>query len=251
MRAWTKTGNPTDHIDPWGVSGAFTTVRLFPDHHIPFLEDYILRLLNSAEILQQPWIPEIELINQRIEEYIAESGITDGLIRICIFDESLAISDRPAKSNGTPVKGWLLEYRRPVPAAKSTEEKDLYGRLSELNVPNEDWIIVDPKDNDIRESATSNLIFAKGDSLVIPEKRILQGIVLQHILPRIQDDFEIMRATPLDQEISQFEEIILCGTGRGIAQLTDLPELGWSSKSDNAFSRIRKIYDNLIEQKHA
>jgi hypothetical protein len=118
---------------------------LFPDHHIPFLEDYILRLLNSAEILQQPWIPEIELINQRIEEYIAESGITDGLIRICIFDESLAISDRPAKSNGTPVKGWLLEYRRPVPTAKSTEEKDLYGRLSELNVPTKIGLLLIPK----------------------------------------------------------------------------------------------------------
>jgi len=251
MRAWTKTGEPTDHIDPWGLSGAFTTVRLFPEQHIPFLDDYLVRLINSAKILQQPWIPEIKLINQRLEEYITESGITDGLIRICIFDESLAISDRPAKSNGTQVEGWLLEYRRPVPAAKSTEEKELYGRLSELNVPNEDWIIIDPKDNDIRESATSNLIFVTNDNLVIPEKRILQGVVLRQILPRLQNDFPIKRATPLDQEISQFEEIILCGTGRGIAPLMGLSELGWTSKSHNTFSRIRKVYDNLIDQKNA
>jgi hypothetical protein len=135
---------------------------------------------------------------------------------------------------------------RPIPAAKSTEEKDLYGRLSELDITSEDWIIIDPKDNDIRESATANLIFVQGNNLIIPEKRILQGITLRHLISRLQDSFSIIRSSPLDQDISQFDEVLLCGTGRGVAPLTSLPELGWSSRSNDVFTEVRLIYEQLI-----
>jgi len=170
----------------------------------------------------------------------------EALIRICLFEESIGISDRPAESDGKEVEGWLMQYRRPIPAAKSTEEKDLYGRLSELDITSEDWIIIDPKDNDIRESATANLIFAQGNNLMIPEKRILQGITLRHLIPQLLDSFSITRSSPLDQDISQFDEVLLCGTGRGIAPLTALPELGWSSRSNDIFKEIRLIYEQLI-----
>ena len=68
---------------------------------------------------------------------------------------------RPAESDGNPVEGWLLHYRRPDPVIKSTKEKELYGSLSELEITKEDWVIIDPKENNIRETATSNLIFVK------------------------------------------------------------------------------------------
>jgi branched-subunit amino acid aminotransferase/4-amino-4-deoxychorismate lyase len=144
-----------------------------------------------------------------------------------------------------------MQYRRPIPAAKSTEEKDLYGRLSELDITSEDWIIIDPKDNDIRESATANLIFVQGNNLIIPEKRILQGITLRHLISRLQDSFSIIRSSPLDQDISQFDEILLCGTGRGVAPLTSLPELGWSSRSNDVFTEVRLIYEQLISDTNA
>ena len=81
---------------------------------------------------------------------------------------------------------------------------------------------------------------------MIPEKRILQGITLRHLIPRLIDSFSITRSSPLDQDISQFDEILLCGTGRGIAPLTALPELGWSSRSNDIFKKIRLIYEQLI-----
>ena len=129
------------------------------------------------------------------------------------FNDSLAISHRPAKSDGKPVEGWLLEYRRPVPAAKSTEEKSLYGRLSELNIETEDWIIIDPKDNDIRESATSNLIFVNENKLIIPEKRILQGIILRQLLPLLNNTFSIIREAQLIRIFLNFRKFFFVELG--------------------------------------
>ena len=83
---------------------------------------------------------------------------------ICLFENLIGMSSRPAESDGNPVEGWLLHYRRPDPVIKSTKEKELYGSLGELEITKEDWVIIDPKDNDIRETATSNLIFAKEEN---------------------------------------------------------------------------------------
>jgi branched-subunit amino acid aminotransferase/4-amino-4-deoxychorismate lyase len=144
------------------------------------------------------------------------------------------------------VEGWLLSYRRPDPTVKCTAEKDLYGTLHELELEKEDWIIHDPKDNELRETATSNLLFVRDGKLMIPENKILQGITLQKILPLLHEKFSISRGIPKDQEVSEFDEILLCGTGRGVAPLIGLPELGWSSSGDSIFSEIRSIYETLV-----
>ena len=180
MQAWTTAGQPETHPEPWGRPGAFTTFRVFAGHKTPFLDQYLDRLLDSAKRLQLPWLPPLDEIHNRTSAYLDElSNEFSGLVRICLFEDLLGLSDRPANSDGNPVEGWLIHHRRPEPLAKSTADKELYGALSELEVEKEDWVIIDPKDNDIRETATSNLIFCSGNELLIPEKFILQGVVLR------------------------------------------------------------------------
>ena len=251
MHAWTISGESTPHPEPWGQIGAFSTLRLFPNRLIPFRQAYLVRLLESATLLQLSWIPELALLEARLDQYLSKSTIEEGLIRICLFENSIGISDRPAKSYGKAVKGLLLQYRRPVPRAKSTQEKELYGRLSELDISKEDWIISDPKNKEISESATSNLIFVHGESLVIPEKQILRGVVLSQLLPALAHSFRIIRATPKAHDLSQYNEIILCGTGRGVAPLSALPEVNWSSSSDTVLKQVRLTYENLLKQSDA
>lgn len=251
MHAWTISGESTPHPEPWGQIGAFSTLRLFPNRLIPFRQAYLVRLLESATLLQLSWIPELALLEARLDQYLSKSTIEEGLIRICLFENSIGISDRPAKSYGKPIEGLLLQYRRPMPHAKSTREKELYGRLSELDISKEDWIINDPKENDIRESATSNLIFVRGDSLVIPEKQILPGVILSHLLPDLAHSFRIIRATPKAHDLSQYHEILLCGTGRGVAPLSGLTELNWSTSSDAVLKQVRLTYENLLKRSDA
>lgn len=249
MQAWTSAGQPEFHPEPWGRPGAFTTFCVFAGRKTPFLDQHLDRLLDSAKRLQLTWLPPLDLIHNRTSAYLEELGNDfSGLVRICLFEDLLGLSDRPANSDGKPVEGWLLHHRRPEPLAKSTAEKDLYGALSELEVEKEDWVIIDPKDNDIRETATSNLIFCSGNELLIPEKFILQGVVLRQLLPLLQQNFPVTRGAPKDSDLSTFNEILLCGSGRGVAPLNALSELGWNSAGNETFNQVRQLYDSLIEQ---
>lgn len=248
MHAWTKEGTPSKHPEPWGLSGVFSTLRKFANGHLPFREDYLERLLDSANRIEINWIPNKNELSDRLDEFLCNRPDDfDGLVRICLFNDLLGISERPALSDGNAVKGRILEYRRPDPSAKCTGEAQLYGRLSELDIANEDWIIIDPEKRDLRESATSNLIFVRENQLVIPQFSILPGIILRKLLPFLESEFSVIRSSPQENDISEFEEIILCGTGRGVAPLTNLPELGWSSRSNQIFQKTRSKYDEIVQ----
>jgi branched-subunit amino acid aminotransferase/4-amino-4-deoxychorismate lyase len=247
MKAWNKDGKPADHPDPWGLPGVFTTLRVFGDGKIPFCEDYILRLITSAEKIGLPWIPGVKELAKETENFLVDADSSHGLLRICLFEDLIAYSSRPATSDGNEIEGWLLQYRRPEPSIKSTVEKKLYGSLSQLVIEKEDWVINDPKDNGIRETATSNLIFVENNKLIIPDKWVLNGVILQKILPYLLDNFDVSRRIPKDQDISSFDEILLCGTGRGIAPLVSLSELGWTSQGKDTFVKVRSYYEALIK----
>lgn len=251
MKAWNIDDTLSKHPEPWGLRGVFSTLRVIEDREVPFCESYLHRLIESAKREAMPWIPDIQFIEQKLAHFLSEISPDHGLVRVCLFEELLGLSSRPAVSDGNPVEGWLLHHRRPDPVIKSTQDKDLYGSLGELEIEREDWVIIDPKDNDIRETATSNLIFASGEKLVIPEKWVLNGIVLQKLLPFLEKRFAVTRAIPKDQDISSFDEIILCGTGRGVAPLTVLSELGWRSQGNAVFSEIRTHYEELLRSSSA
>jgi len=76
----------------------------------------------------------------------------------------------------------------------------------------------------------------------------LQGVVLRQLLPLLQQNFSVTRGAPKDSDLSTFDEILLCGSGRGVAPLHALSELGWSSSGNETFNQVRQIYDSLIEQ---
>ena len=251
MKAWHKDGATGEHPEPWGLPGVFTTVRVGTGKKISFFDSHLHRLIDSANRAELPWVPSPEDITTKVEEFMADIDPNHGLLRICLFENLIGMSSRPAESDGNPVEGWLLHYRRPNPVIKSTKEKELYGSLGELEITKEDWVIIDPKDNDIRETATSNLIFAKEEELLIPDKWVLKGIVLQQLLPFLRDRFTVTSGFPQDQDISSFDEILLCGTGRGVAPLTALSELGWSSQENEIFSTIRAHYEEIIESSYA
>ena len=70
MHAWKKTGEPTNHPEPWGIPGSFTTLCLFPNQSIPFRQDYLQRLIDSATLLQQAWIPDLGFIEKKLDEFL-------------------------------------------------------------------------------------------------------------------------------------------------------------------------------------
>ena len=237
--AWDKDGSPIAHPDPWGRRGAFTTIRVESEPPRPiFLDAHLARLEESARLLVVKPIATQEQIRERLAAFLSSPSLpAPFLLRICLFEDCLGLSPRPANAGDSSLTCKILRYLRPVPKAKSTADKELYGRLSELDLSREDFLLVHPEDEVVLESATSNLIFAQDNRLVIPEKDILPGIVLSKLLYELTG-FTAEHASPRLAELPAFDEIILCGSGREIAAIAAIPEIGWQKRSEKAFLKL-------------
>ena len=94
MQAWTESGDLTEHPEPWGIKGTFSTLRLCKQNHIPFLNLYLNRLIESAKTLQLGWYPDQNFIKDKLFEYISQNSLSEKLIRICLFENMIGICDR-------------------------------------------------------------------------------------------------------------------------------------------------------------
>ena len=244
--AWDRDGVSVPAPEPWGCKGAFTTIRVEGATPCPlFLNAHLDRLEKSACLLEVKAIVSQAQIRERITTLLSSTQIpTPFLVRVCLLEDCLALYSRLANPTSFELSAKILRHLRPVPEAKSTFDKALYGRLGELDLGLEDFLIVHPADDRVMESATCNLIFAHGDHLVIPEEDILSGIVLNKLLASM-NDFEIDRRSPRLDKLSAFDEIILCGSGREVASLAAVPEMGWARSSDKTFLKLREIYNKL------
>jgi branched-subunit amino acid aminotransferase/4-amino-4-deoxychorismate lyase len=244
--AWDKDGAFVPPPQPWGCKGAFTTIRVEGTSRSPlFLNTHLARLEKSAYLLEIKTIVSQAQIRERITTFLHSTQIpTPFLVRVCLLEDCLALYARPASPTGPELSAKILRHLRPVPEVKSTVDNELYGRLGELDLGLEDFLIVHPADDRVLESATCNLIFAQGDNLVIPKEDILSGIVLNKLLASM-NGFEIDRHSPRLAELSAFDEIILCGSGREVASLAAVPEIGWTNSSDKTFLKLRGIYNKL------
>ncbi|MBT4666309.1 MAG: hypothetical protein HOB63_07305 [Opitutae bacterium] len=244
--AWDRDGVSVPAPEPWGRKGAFTTIRVEGTPPCPlFLNAHLDRLEKSARLLEVVPIVSQPQIRERITIFLSSTQIpTPFLIRACLLENRLALYARPAHPTGPELSAKILRHLRPVPEAKSTFDNELYGRLGELDLGLEDFLIVHPADGRVLESATCNLIFAQGDNLVIPKEDILSGIVLNKLLASM-NGFEIDRRSPRLDELSAFAEIILCGSGREVASLATIPEIGWQRSSEKTFLKLRKTYETV------
>jgi branched-subunit amino acid aminotransferase/4-amino-4-deoxychorismate lyase len=244
--AWDRDGVSVPAPEPWGCKGAFTTIRVEGIPPCPiFFNAHLKRLEKSACLLEVVPIVSKSQISERLVTFISSIQIPPPfLVRVCLLEDRLSLHIRSATPTDSELSAKILHHLRPVPEAKSTFDKALYGRLGELDLGLEDFLIVHPTDGRVLESATSNIIFARGDHLVIPEEDILSGIVLNEMLASMSD-FEIERHSPRLDELSAFDEIILCGSGREVASLAAVPEMGWTRSSDKTFLKLLKIYNKL------
>ena len=244
--AWDRDGASVPAPEPWGCKGAFTTIRVEGTSPSPlFLNTHLARLEESACLLEIKTIVSQVQIRERITTFLHSTQIpTPFLLRVCLLEDCLALYARPANPTGPELSAKILRHLRPVPEAKSTFDKELYGRLGELDIGLEDFLIVHPTDDRVLESATSNLLFARDDHLVVPEEDMLPGIVLSQLLSNI-NVFEIDRSSPTLDELVTFDEIILCGSGREVASLATIPEIGWQRSSEKTFLKLRKTYETV------
>ena len=97
----------------------------------------------------------------------------------------------------------------------------------------------------ILETGTSNLLFIKNENVFTPKKDYYEGNTYKYFKTKIK---RIKKKNILIKELNQYDEIILIGSGKGVASVKTINQIGWKRKSLNKYKLFSKYYKRAIKQ---
>ena len=98
-------------------------------------------------------------------------------------------------------------------------------------------------DSKIFETGTSNLIFVKNKSLYSPTSKFYKGITYKFFKSKIKN---IINKDILISSLKEFDEIILIGSGKGVASVKTIDQIKWKRKSLKFYNKFSKYYLSAI-----
>ena len=88
---------------------------------------------------------------------------------------------------------------------------------------------------------SSNLLFIRNDQIYSPSKYFYKGITYKYFSKKIK----IKKKNISLKEIDNYSEILLIGSGKGVASVFKIPSLNWTRKNNKIF--INFLFGFLIE----
>ena len=224
----------------WGSRGVFTTMRMVGKP--PRLLLYKSHLENLIRSIKKYGIKKNNLKNA-IKDLIKKNSNykgPDNLLRIALNKKFISISIRKRPKPKNNFNLLLFKYKRIDPKYKNLYYKKILSKLSKLDSTRFDIALV--YKNKILETGTSNLIFVKDGKVFSPKKYSYFGNTIKFINKKIKINFKDISI----DEINNFEEIMLIGSGKGITSVYKIKELNWKRKKSVCYNKINKIYNTLV-----
>ena len=100
------------------------------------------------------------------------------------------------------------------------------------------------KKNYLLEGCTTNLLFIKKNKIYIPKEGYYPGITLKFFLKKIKN-FIVRKNIHINQ-LKDFEEIILLGTGKGVVSLSEIKDLNWKRKRNIYYKKLLNFYNKSL-----
>ena len=225
--------------DLWGSRGVFTTMRMVgrPPKLIllkPHLENLIKSTKNYGIRKKNLKNVVIDLIKKNT----LYKG-PDNLFRIALNKKliSVSIRKRPIPKNNFNL--LLFKYKRVDPNYKNLYYKKIISELSKLDSTKFDIALV--SSNKILETGTSNLVFVKNGKIFSPKKNCYFGNTIKFINQKVKIFFKDISIN----NIKEYEEIILVGSGKGVTSVSKIDELNWKRRKKVCYEKLNKIYNSL------
>jgi branched-subunit amino acid aminotransferase/4-amino-4-deoxychorismate lyase len=130
----------------------------------------------------------------------------------------------------------LVNLKRQKPQYKNLKYKKILSYLSKMDNSRSDIGLVCKKK--ICESGTSNLLFVKDNKIFSPRGGYYEGNTLKFfkkIKKLIKKDIYI-------DELKKYDEILLVGSGKGVASIKKIKKINWKRKNLNQFKIFSKHY---------
>ena len=233
-----------DFEDLWGDHGVFTTMWIFDrPSKILFFKEHINNLIKSSKtysVFKKTLKKDILNI---IKENLNSKTKYNHLLRIALNKKTLSISLRKRVKPNLNFDLRLVNLKRQKPEFKNLKYKEILKYLTKLDNSKADIGLC--SNNKIFETGTSNLLFVKKDKVYSPPNKFYKGITYKFFSSKIK---KIIKKDITLDSLKEFDEIILIGSGKGVASVKSINQINWKRKSLKIFHLLNNHYLKAVKK---
>ena len=230
--------------DLWGDNGVFTTMWIYHSpHRILFFNEHIKNLIKSLKHYKI-FKPNIKSkILALIKINLDPKRKYNHLLRVALNKNIISISLRKRIKPKLNFNLKLVNLKRNKPEFKNLKYKEILSYLSKMDNSKSDIGLCSNKK--IYETGTSNIFFIKDNKVFSPKKNYYKGITYKFFNSKIK---KIIQKDILVSSLEKFDEIILVGSGKGVASVKTINQINWKRKSLKYFKYLNNHYSLAIKQ---
>ena len=226
--------------DLWGSRGVFTTMRMVgKPPKLILLKPHLDNLIKSTK----KYGIRKKNLKSIIKDLIIKNTLykgPDNLFRIALNKKLISVSIRKRPKPKSNFNLLLFKYKRVEPNYKNLYYKKIIAKLSKVDSTKFDIALV--SNNNILETGTSNLVFVKNGKIFSPKKNCYFGNTIKYINQKVKIFFKNISIN----NIKEYDEIILIGSGKGVTSVSKIDELNWKRRKSDCYTKLNKIYNSLL-----
>ena len=229
--------------DLWGDHGIFTTMWIFGKPlKILFFENHIKNLIRSLRIYGVKNKNLRRNIQKIINQNLSKKKKYNHLLRVALNKKIISISLRKRVSPKSNFDLKLVNLKREKPQFKNLKYKKILKYLSKMDNSKSDIGLIYKKM--ILETGTSNLLFIRHNKIYTPTKGYYEGNTFKFIKSKIK---KVIRKDIFIKDLKSYDEILLVGSGKGIATVQTIKQIGWKRKELKKFKVLSKYYKSITD----
>jgi branched-subunit amino acid aminotransferase/4-amino-4-deoxychorismate lyase len=230
--------------DLWGDHGIFTTMWIFgKPPKILLFKNHIKNLIKSLQMygIQKRHLHKniLKIINENLSKKIKYNH----LLRVALNKKIISISLRKRVSPKSNFDLKLVNLKREKPQFKNLKYKKILRHLSKMDNSKSDIGLVYKKM--ILETGTSNLLFIGHNKIYTPTKGYYEGNTFKFIKSKIK---KVIKKDIFIKDLKNYDEILLVGSGKGIASIKTIKQVGWKRKNLKKFKVLSKYYKSITNK---
>jgi len=232
-----------DFEDLWGDHGVFTTMWIFDNpSKILFFKEHINNLIKSSKAYSVFKKSLKSDILNLLKDNLVSNRKYNHLLRIALNKKTLSISLRKRIKPKLNFDLKLVNLKRQKPEFKNLKYKEILNHLTKLDNSRTDIGLC--SNNKIFETGTSNLLFVKNDKVFSPPNKFYKGITYKFFKSKIK---KIIKKDILVNSLKEFDEIILIGSGKGVASVKSINQIKWKRKSLKFYNILSRHYRSAVK----
>ena len=233
-----------DFKNLWGDHGVFTTMWIFGNPpKILFFKEHINNLTKSSKVYSIFKKSLKTDISNLLKNNLNSKTKYNHLLRIALNKKIVSISLRKRIKPNLNFNLKLVNLKRQKPEFKNLKYKEILKHLIKLDNSRADIGLC--SNNKIFETGTSNLLFIKKNKVYSPINKFYKGITYKFFNSKIK---KIIRKDILVNSLKEFDEIILIGSGKGVASVRTINQIKWKRKSLKFYKILSKHYKTAVSK---